>query len=144
MPDTCPTHAGQMPDTCPADDGHATGEKKRKSVSPQSPLSEKETESVTTVPAREEGFDDPDFESLIPKALRTPAFLDKWEEWIRFRRAKRQTVSRIAAARQLKKLGEIGEEAAIATIERSIENDWQGLFPPRAIPVKYRKDESGI
>jgi len=125
-------------------DGNVTPRKKREKNPPRTPPFKRETENVSSVPARAEGFDDPDFGSLIPEALRTPAFLDKWEEWLRYRRAKRQTVSRIAAARQLSKLGEIGEEAAIWTIERSIENDWQGLFPPRALPVKIGKDESGI
>jgi hypothetical protein len=67
-----------------------------------------------------------------PSLASIPAFVAKWEEWLRFRRqVKRRPVSEEAGEKWLRKFEEMGPEWAIATIELSIANDWQGLFPQK-------------
>lgn len=67
----------------------------------------------------------------LPEELRTRDFIKAWFEWCDYRLANRKKISRQACALQLKKLAKFGPQIAIAAIERSIENDWQGLFPER-------------
>lgn len=67
----------------------------------------------------------------IPASLDVPEFRAAWEEWLAYRRKTRRTVSAIAAKQQFGKLERAGVEIAIAAIEQSISNDWQGLFPEK-------------
>ncbi len=67
----------------------------------------------------------------IPTGLDTGAFRQKWGEWIKYRIAIRKTLTRQTADGQLKKLAEWGEAAAVAAIENSITQGWQGLFLPK-------------
>jgi hypothetical protein len=53
----------------------------------------------------------------VPAVLTTPAFLEKWAEWLDYRRkVKKVPVSVKAARMQLRDCAEVGR-------------DWQGLFP---------------
>ena len=47
--------------------------------------------------------------------------------------------ARIAHRRQLKKLAAMGEEVAIACIDQSIENGWQGLFEVRGVSISQKQ-----
>jgi excisionase family DNA binding protein len=67
----------------------------------------------------------------LPKVLDTPDFRKAWAEWLDYRRAKKKPVSKKAVPRQLKQLASYGERGAIASIEDSIRNDYQGLFAPK-------------
>ena len=71
-------------------------------------------------------------------------FMREWYEWLCYRKRTRRAVSRDAAVRQLKMLGEYNGDDAIRIIETSIQNDWQGLFPNRTKNVKPMKDYTGI
>lgn len=69
---------------------------------------------------------------IIPENLDTVEFFEKWVEWCEYRKkTRKKKVSNIAAIRQLKKLSGWGVERAIAAIENSIENDYQGIFEPK-------------
>jgi hypothetical protein len=68
------------------------------------------------------------FFALIPDSLRTPKFLDAWAAWIEHRRQRRPAYTEVSARRALPKLAEEGPAAAIARIDRSIVNGYQGLF----------------
>lgn len=70
---------------------------------------------------------------LLPKEFGESAeFKGAWAEWEKYRRSKGKPISEIAAKRQAKKMvKEFGNvEHAIAAIEFSISNDYQGLFAP--------------
>lgn len=56
-------------------------------------------------------------------------FRKVWDEWMKYRRSAKKKLSEFAKAKQLAMLGKLTETEAIACIERSIANDWQGLFP---------------
>lgn len=76
--------------------------------------------------------EEPDGESIpVPAQLDTPAFMDSWTNWLKYRRSKRKKVTAAAATIQLKRLAEVGPEIAIQAIEEAIANDYQGLFPDK-------------
>lgn len=56
-------------------------------------------------------------------------FRKVWDEWVAYRRAKKKQLSEPAKNKQLAMLGGMTEAEAIECINRSIVNDWQGLFP---------------
>ena len=58
-------------------------------------------------------------------------FRKVWGEWINYRSKTKKKVSKFAQEKQLKMMADLDERTAIATIERSIANDWQGLFPEK-------------
>lgn len=68
----------------------------------------------------------------IPAVLQTPEFVEAWRQWKCFRREIRKKLTPRTASEQLKTLAQIGVESAILTIQTSIRNQWQGLFPPRS------------
>jgi hypothetical protein len=66
----------------------------------------------------------------IPASLDTEAFQAAWSAWLDFRRKdKRVPVTARAAKMQFKDLEAAGPILAVAAIEQSIANDWQGVFP---------------
>jgi hypothetical protein len=58
---------------------------------------------------------------------------EKWQEWEDYRRKRGKSISEAAARKQMKMLAELTQEEAIAAIDQSIANDYQGLFPPRRV-----------
>lgn len=67
--------------------------------------------------------------ALLP--FSSPSFLETWNAWEKHRVEIRKKLTPSTAQRQLKRLGEMAECDAIATINLSIDNGWQGLFPER-------------
>ena len=56
------------------------------------------------------------------------AFRKVWVEWIQSRKEQKKKLTPITVNKQLKLLAEHSESGAIAMIEQSIRNGWQGLF----------------
>lgn len=71
----------------------------------------------------------PPFE--VPAVLDTKEFREVWGSWVEYRRASRKSMTDQTAKSQLKKLAEYGPAIAAKTIELSIQNGWQGLFPEK-------------
>lgn len=69
----------------------------------------------------------------IPACLDTPEFNEAWAEWIEYRKSKRKKVTLLAAKKQLADLAAMGPARAIAAINQSIKNDYQGIFEPKEI-----------
>ena len=66
----------------------------------------------------------------IPSALDTPAFREKWREWLHWRRTeKKSRVTPKSASMTLKKLEPHGADHAARTLDHSIANGYQGVFP---------------
>ena len=87
----------------------------------------------------------PTFVELLPEKLKSEKMTEKWREWERFRRSKKKPISEVAAVRQMAMLATLTEAEAISSIEESIKNDYQGLFPPKNThAAKPRKDFTGI
>lgn len=75
----------------------------------------------------------------IPESLRTPEFEAVWKDWMTHLAEKRKKPTKLAISRQLSKCEQMGQSAAIAMINHSIQNNWQGLFEPNGQTVKKRK-----
>jgi hypothetical protein len=66
-------------------------------------------------------------------------FRKMWNEWNLYRRRTKKGLSGFAAQKQLEMLGKLTEAQAIECINRSISNDWQGLFPDKTDSKPFRK-----
>jgi len=60
------------------------------------------------------------------------AFKVAWGKWVAYRKERGSPLKPTTVAAQFKAIAQAGEEAAIAAIERSIFNGWQGLFLDKA------------
>ena len=58
-------------------------------------------------------------------------FKTTWEEWLIYLKQKRKTPTLLTQQKQLKFLEPMGEIKAIESVNRSIQNGWQGLFEPK-------------
>lgn len=76
----------------------------------------------------------------LPDSLNTDKFRKAWKEWCEYRRASKKPISETAAKKQIAKLAEFGPTESIAAIEKSIANDYTGLFPSTP---KSKGDSSG-
>lgn len=71
-------------------------------------------------------FDLPERE--MPAGLNVPEFVAVWQEWVSYRKAKRQTMTRHTIELQWKFLEKIGPVLGIASIRQSMFSGWTGLF----------------
>ncbi len=70
-------------------------------------------------------------EAVFPEGLDTADFRSAWDAWQMYRKESKKTLTKSTIGRQLKSLSNMGEAAAIASIEQSISNGWAGLFEPK-------------
>jgi len=56
-------------------------------------------------------------------------FTDAWNEWQTYLTQKRKKPTKLTTTKQLNQLSKLNEDDAIITINNSIQNGWQGLFP---------------
>lgn len=68
-------------------------------------------------------------ETVLP--FSTEDFARVWGEWIAFRKRKRKPLSPDSISQTLKDFAIWGELGSIHSMQTSIRNDWQGLFPPK-------------
>ena len=128
VPDTCQSSDCHLSDTCQADDCHLSG-------TCQSDDKQMPSSSTTTI-----GCWTDEFGNEIPECLRTARFKEALARWHQYRREIRKPYKQIGAAGCLKTLAECGSAAlAIKTIEQSIGNGWQGLFPLKTQPEEKSK-----
>lgn len=99
-----------------------------KKENPPAPPKEKTKKTETKVSAKESPLS---FEQLIPASLKTVEFEIAWDQWCRYRKEKKQSITKSTAERQLKSLGRYPPAVAIAAIDQSITNGWIGLFPDK-------------
>lgn len=105
-----------------------------------------EKKGDTKVSPKEKCKEKPSFWNLLPDHLLNSTVAEKWKEWEDYRRKRGKAISEAAARKQMKMLSDLTQEEAIAAIDQSIANDYQGLFPPRRKTVTLQKarDLSGI
>ena len=74
----------------------------------------------------------------LPPELDTPEFRAEWELWLAYRKERRLAKYKpIGLRRQLNALAAFGPQSAIAAIEQSMAQNYQGLFPKAVIePAK--------
>jgi len=67
----------------------------------------------------------------FPENLSTPAFRETWIDWTQHRKEIRKPLTPASIRKQLNTLAAMGEPRAIAAINHSIANGWQGIFEPK-------------
>ncbi len=67
-------------------------------------------------------------EIVIPEGIN----IESWNEWFTYRKEKKKTVSQAAAKKQFNLLAKYTTEQQKLIIDTSIQNDYQGLFEPKA------------
>lgn len=72
----------------------------------------------------------------LPPSLNTPDFEAAWQRWQQHRREIGKKLTPTTAELQLQKLSAIGAQRAVAAINHSIRNGWQGLFEPKPEDLK--------
>lgn len=77
----------------------------------------------------------------LPAGLDQPEFKRAWCDWQRHLKEKRRPVTQIAKERQLAKCSRLGVARAVAAIDYSIENNYQGIFEPKTAISQPRKEE---
>lgn len=72
----------------------------------------------------------------VPEKLRSPEFLEAWPRWLKYRlKVKAVKAPEAMFSGQLKWLAKHCDAAeAVESMEASMRNGWQGLFPPKAEP----------
>lgn len=68
--------------------------------------------------------------SPLPHQLDDPEFREAWQRWHDHRAEIRHPLTPTTERLQLKKLAAWGSERAVAALEHSISNGWQGIFEP--------------
>jgi hypothetical protein len=68
----------------------------------------------------------------LPEGLRTDAFTEVWLQWIDHRREKRKPLTPTAVSRQLAGLAKLGSTRAVAKVDYSIQQGYEGLYDPPA------------
>lgn len=64
-------------------------------------------------------------------------------EFVKMRAEKKKPISRIAFNALAKKLGDLSVDDSVASVRKSIENDWQGVFPESLKPRIFEREKSG-
>jgi len=64
----------------------------------------------------------------FPKELNTPEFQKTWNQWKQHLVEKKKKLTPSTSKMQLKKLAKLPVGTAIAMLEQSIQNGWQGIF----------------
>lgn len=71
-------------------------------------------------------------ETTFPDNLDNEPFRKAWDDYLAYRKASRmKNLLPTSVQAQLKKLSEWGNDAALESIQQTISNGWQGLFPPK-------------
>ena len=69
------------------------------------------------------------------------AFRQAWVEWCGFRREIKKPITKTTANKQLTEMAKWGEKAAIKSMGQSVQNSWQGLFPPQGWTAKQARKQ---
>jgi hypothetical protein len=97
-------------------------------VSPVTPKPSETPPEPSKIKARKARASESEASEVLPFA--SDVFRAAWAEWRQHLREKKKPLGQTAAARQLAKLRDMGEARALAAIENSIANNWQGIFEP--------------
>ena len=69
----------------------------------------------------------------VPEPLQTDAFNAALTDWVKHRIEKKKPITPTAARKQMDECISLGEQRAIAAINFSIANGWQGIFEDKAV-----------
>lgn len=72
----------------------------------------------------------PAFEAFDDLPFSSQQFKEIWSDWVAHRKERKQALTPTTRKYQLKKLASMGEARAIAALDNSILNGYQGIFEP--------------
>lgn len=81
------------------------------------------------------------FEKL-PGTLKTDAFQDAWERFVAYRQERKKPIYQSSMEAKWLQMESWGSDMAVQSIENTIANGWQGIFPPQGEKAKKKEDSS--
>ena len=103
----------------------------RQSVAPLTPTC-RDPHANLSSKSKRENRNEKDTEPLPLELPHGEMFRKVWGEWVNYRTKTKKRLSRFAQDKQLAMLKGLTEQECVDCINRSIANDWQGLFPEKA------------
>lgn len=67
----------------------------------------------------------------LPSSIDTPAVRAAWDEFVQYRRQRREPMTALTAKRHFTMLEKLGPVDAERSIRQSLAGEWRGLFPPK-------------
>lgn len=67
----------------------------------------------------------------LPESINTPAFREAWANWCKHRMEIKRPLTKTATDGQIAKFAAMGHDRALAAVQHSTANGWQGVFEPR-------------
>ena len=110
---------------------YAASTPSRQSDAPLTPIC-RDPHAKLAYKSRKENNNEIDTEPLPLSLPHGENFKRAWGEWVNYRTKTKKRLSAFAQEKQLAILLGLTEDEAVACINRSIANDWQGLFPEKA------------
>lgn len=110
---------------------YAASTPSRQSVAPLTPTC-RDPHANLSSKSRKENNNEKDTEPLPLELPHGDLFKRAWGEWVNYRTKTKKRLSRFAQDKQLAMLKGLTEQECVDCINRSIANDWQGLFPEKA------------
>ena len=110
---------------------YAASTPSRQSVAPLTPTC-RDPHANLSSKSRKENNKEIDTEPLPLDLPHGEMFKRAWGEWVNYRTKTKKRLSRFAQEKQLAMLKGLTEQECVDCINRSIANDWQGLFPEKA------------
>ena len=110
---------------------YAASSPSRQSVAPLTPTCRNPHANLSSKSKRE-NRNEKDTEPLPLELPHGEMFRKVWGEWVNYRTKTKKRLSRFAQDKQLAMLKGLTEQECVDCINRSIANDWQGLFPEKA------------
>lgn len=82
----------------------------------------------------------------LPEHLNDQEFIEKYNEWIAYRKEKRAVLTMSTIKKQLKSLSKYSLGIGLLAIDTAIEKGWQGFFPENIKPsqVKINTEKKGF
>jgi len=83
------------------------------------------------------------WEGTIPSGLDTPDFQEAWKAYLTHREEIKKPLTPRAGDMLLRKLAGWGARRAVAAIQHSIAQSWQGIFEPEDTPLRHGSKING-
>jgi len=81
------------------------------------------------------------FEKL-PETLKTDEFQEAWKRFVAYRQERKKTIYQSSMEAKWLQMESWGSDMAVQSIENTIANGWQGIFPPQSEKAKKKEESS--
>jgi uncharacterized protein YdaU (DUF1376 family) len=77
----------------------------------------------------------------LPSELNTEQFKEAWTKYVSYRKERKKPLYQSSMEAKWKQIAAWGEQQAIASINNTIANGWQGIFPPQNTEKKQENNK---